>query len=100
MNKNEDKYLPLGTVVLLKGGIKKLMITGFMCLDPDNSEIIYDYSGCVYPEGFVSYNQIGLFNHDQIEEVCYMGLVNDEEKNFKESLNNILESNNNSEAKE
>ena len=30
---NYDKYLPIGTVVLLRGGTKKAMITGFCTFD-------------------------------------------------------------------
>ena len=30
MQENKDKFLPIGTVVLLKGATKRLMITGFL----------------------------------------------------------------------
>ena len=86
-----EKYLPLGTVVMLKGASKRLMITGFctMAAEEENGAM-YDYSGCMYPEGFISSDQTALFNHDQIETVYHMGLVDDEEKTFKASLNQIV----------
>ena len=90
MNQKNEKFLPIGSVVLLEGGEKKVLITGFCCTDSDNPKEVYDYSGCVYPEGFLSYDQIGLFNHDQIKEICYMGYVNEEEKVFKDQLARIL----------
>ena len=31
-----DKYLPIGTVVLLKGGTKSVMITGFCAVEGKN----------------------------------------------------------------
>ena len=65
----QDKYLPIGTVVLLKGGRKRAMITGFCSVAQENQEKIYDYSGCVYPEGYLSSNQVCLFDHDQIEKI-------------------------------
>lgn len=87
--KNE-KYLPIGTVVMLKGGQKRAMITGFCSFEDDKKEKIYDYTGCLYPEGIISHKQILLFNHDQIEKIFHLGLVDDEEKQFKEKLNELV----------
>ena len=38
----EKKYLPIGTVVLLKGGKKEVMITGY-CITPRGD--VYDKKG-------------------------------------------------------
>ena len=89
----EEKYLPIGTVVMLKGGKKRAMITGFCAISQDNQDKIYDYSGCLYPEGFISSNQTLLFDHEQIEKVYHMGLIDDEEKNFKIKLKELLNKN-------
>lgn len=86
----KEKYLPIGTVVLLKGGKKRAMITGFCSVAQDNQEKIYDYSGCVYPEGYLSSNQVCLFDHDQIEKIFFLGYEDDEEKAFKDRLNRIV----------
>ena len=48
------KYLPIGTVVLLKGGQKRLMITGFCSIPKEDKTKIYDYTGCLYPEGVLN----------------------------------------------
>ena len=85
-----EKFLPVGTVVMLKGGKKRLMITGFCMLDKNNGNKMYDYSGCLYPEGMVSSDQIALFDHSQIEKIFYTGLVDDEEKAFKAKLKEAL----------
>ncbi len=87
-----EKYLPIGTVVLLKGGRKRAMITGFCSVAQENQEKIYDYSGCVYPEGYLSSNQVCLFDHDQIEKIFFLGFEDEEEKAFKEKLNKIVSS--------
>ena len=85
-----EKYLPIGTVVLLKGGKKRAMITGFCSVAQENQEKIYDYSGCVYPEGYLSSNQVCLFDHDQIDRIFFLGYEDEEEKAFKEKLNTIV----------
>ena len=47
---NIENLLPIGSVVLLKGGVKRLMIYGVRQTDKkDNTE--YDYIGVLYPEG-------------------------------------------------
>lgn len=85
-----DKYLPIGTVVLLKGGKKRAMITGFCSVAQEDQEKIYDYSGCVYPEGYLSSNQVCLFDHDQIDKIFFLGYEDEEEKEFKDKLNQIV----------
>lgn len=91
MNNNIGrKYLPIGTVVMLKGGSKRLMITGFCSMPTDDENEMYDYAGCMYPEGFLSSDQTALFNHDQIDKIYYMGLIDDEEKAFKQSLTMLV----------
>jgi hypothetical protein len=86
---NWKKYLPIGTVLMLKGGSKRVMITGFVCNNQEDRKV-YDYSGCLYPEGILSSNNTLLFNHDQIEKVDYLGYSDEEEKEFKKKLNDLL----------
>ena len=71
----QEKFLPIGTVVMLKGGTKRLMVTGFCMYDKNNTQKMYDYCGCLYPEGMISSDQTALFDHDQI---------------FKEQLKELL----------
>ena len=87
---NEFNYLPVGTVVLLKDATKKVMITGFASVSPDTGDKVYDYSGCIFPEGFVDYDEVFVFDHNQIEEICYNGYVDDECKTFMKKLENEL----------
>lgn len=83
----DNKFLPIGTIVLLNGGSKKVMITGFCVISNDNKHKLYDYSGSLYPEGVINSNEVCLFNHEQIAEVIFKGYENEEEKVFKEELN-------------
>ena len=52
----EEKLLPIGSVVKLKNGQKRLMITGFLQMEQDEKgqKNIWDYSGCLYPEGMLT----------------------------------------------
>ena len=86
---NYEKYLPIGTVVMLKNGQKRVMITGFLCIDKNNDKNIYDYTGCLYPEGYISSDKSLLFNHDQIDKIYYLGFKDEEEEKFKQKLNEI-----------
>lgn len=88
MNENV-RFLPVGTVVRLKGGVKNIMISGFCPVSNDDKKM-YDYCACLYPEGVVSSEINFLFNHDQIEQVLFKGFVNDEETNFKTKLNDFV----------
>lgn len=91
MEKKGRKFLPIGSVVMLKNGNKRIMITGFCSMDLENSEKIWDYNGCLYPEGIIASNQSLLFDHSQIKDVYFKGLADDEEeKKFKKNLNALL----------
>lgn len=85
------KYLPIGTVVMLSGAKKRLMITGFCALSNNDKTKIWDYTGCMYPEGVLNSKQTLLFDHAQIEKVYHLGLQeDDEEKQFKKELKKNL----------
>ena len=92
MNNIGEKYLPLGTVVLLEGGAKRVMITGFATASSDDPDLIYDYAGCMYPQGFITSNQTVLFDHDQIQKIYHFGLIDPEWVEFQSNLKKFLES--------
>lgn len=81
--------LPIGSVVLLKDGVKKIMVIGYMAVDQDTPEKIYDYSGCIYPEGLLSSDQTLLFYHDQINQVFFEGYCGEEYTLFQEQLSEV-----------
>ena len=93
----KERFLPIGTVVLLKGGKKEIMITSD-CIFPNNVQIkngqeikpekkIYEYGACIYPEGILDSNTICAFNHDQIDKICYMGYETPIQKELSTLLN-------------
>lgn len=71
-------YLPLGTIVRLQGGSKRLMIYGRVQKLPNGKE--YDYLGVPYPEGFIHPDKSFVFNHHAIEEVVHLGFVDEEDE--------------------
>ena len=92
----KDNLLPIGTVVLLKGGSKKLMITGYSSKDPDSGKV-YDYNSCIFPEGIME-EVYSLFNHNQIEEIFYEGLKNDESTEYVNKVESLLTTKNSGKA--
>ena len=83
--------LPIGSVVLLKGGQKRLMICGRIQAREGSSKI-YDYSACYYPEGMAQESELYFFDHDAVEIVFFIGFQDREELVFRnEFLANLGE---------
>lgn len=90
-----DKYLPIGSVVILKEAKKRVMITGYCAVDNDNPEKVFDYSACLFPEGILSSSQLGLFNHEQIDKIIFLGLEDEEVTAFTSKIKEALGKQNN-----
>ncbi|MDR0266681.1 DUF4176 domain-containing protein [Paenibacillus sp.] len=85
---HEKTLLPLGSVVLLKGAQKKLMIYGRKQIQME-SNTLYDYLGVVFPEGYIDPNYTFLFNHGDINKIEFVGFSNDEEEKFHKLLEEV-----------
>ena len=85
-------YLPLGSVVLLKGATQKLLIIG-RGLQAKNEEtgkaFFFDYSGVPYPQG-QNGEQVMYFNIDMIAKVFHEGYTDDDDKIITDSINEYL----------
>lgn len=79
-------YLPIGSVVLLKNGTKRIMIYGRKQLAADTGEE-FDYVACLYPEGNINDDYTFLFNEENIAEVVFTGFADEEEEAFRNVLN-------------
>ena len=75
------EYLPLGSIVILVDGEKKIMIYGRRQLAVKNQQI-YDYVACLYPEGNISEEYTYLFNHSDIKEIIFRGYSDADEEKF------------------
>lgn len=80
------KYLPLGSVVLLKNATHQISIIGFCLVDKEKGNRQYDYVGVFYPEGFLTKDSILCFDHDDIDKIFSVGYSDEKEKEFKKSL--------------
>ena len=84
------KFLPIGSVGLLKEGKKKIMICGRLQVSADTNRI-YDYCGCLYPEGILKHDELILFQHDSIERVYFIGFQDQEGLEFDEYVTRKVE---------
>lgn len=96
----KERFLPIGSIVLLKGGTKELMITGYCIVSEDalnnkaanpSNVRIYDYSACTYPEGFVRTDINILFDHENIEKVLFEGYRTPSQEQLSKDLNDNFE---------
>lgn len=84
------KLLPIGSIVLLKEGTKKLMVFGVRQTDA-KSVREYDYSGVLYPEGNLGNETWFLFDDENIAEVCFRGYEDEERTEFLERLSDFYD---------
>ena len=92
-----DKFLPIGTVVILQEGKKPIMIIGYKISSVDNSYIlkgtdvisdkVFDYCAVLYPEGLINSQNFILFDHNSIKEIIFKGFVSDDSKKLNSFLN-------------
>lgn len=82
---NFEKYLPMGTVVLLNKGTKKIMIFGRKQKKVDSDEQ-FDYIAHLYPEGNIKQDMAILFNHEDIREVVHLGYADEDEEIFQRAF--------------
>lgn len=75
-------YLPIGTVVSLKDGTKKLMIFGIVQTVEEQDGKEYDYIGVPYPEGNLGQDFQYLFNHKDVREIYFRGFEDIERQEF------------------
>lgn len=83
-------FLPLGSVVQVKGNSKKLMvISRGLTVPQDGVQCYVDYGGCLYPEGLIG-DVVFYFNHDDVEHVVHKGYADAEDGELLEALGKDL----------
>lgn len=91
---NINNYLPIGSIVLLKEGNKKLMIFGIMQSEQNEKESQeYDYIAVPYPEGNMGQDYQYLFNSEDIDTIVSRGYEDKEREEFLEKLTDYLKNN-------
>lgn len=81
-----NNCLSIGSIVILKGGYKKIMIYGRQQYQLTESRILWDYVGCLYPEGFISDDYNVFFNQEEIQDIIHFGYEDAEEIEFKKKI--------------
>ncbi|MFU2181734.1 DUF4176 domain-containing protein [Streptococcus pluranimalium] len=85
--------LPIGSIVYLKEGSRKLMVLNRgALLEQSGEKLLFDYSGCIYPVGLDA-ERILYFNEENIDKVVYEGFKDDEETRYQELYTEWLEIN-------
>lgn len=96
---NIKNLLPIGSVVILKGGRKKIMIIGVKQTDLKTQKE-YDYLAVPYPEGFLTADCTFFIDESAIEKVFFRGYEDEERNLFIDKLNEYYEEFDNSENQE
>ncbi len=87
VNEEELDFLPVGSVVRCKGSKQNVVIVARALLANDKNEqtVYFDYGAFYYPQGLVNQNVL-YFQRDAIEEVVFVGYINDSEKQIVQQL--------------
>lgn len=85
-------YLPLGSVVYLEGGSRKVMIIsrGLIVRNGDGVAF-FDYSGVPYPQGLID-EHVAHFQHESIVKVVFEGFKDSDDEMAVNAINKYLES--------
>lgn len=81
----EKTFLPIGSIISLKEGKRKIMIIGINQLAKENNKK-YDYVAVLYPYGYLNSQELLLFNNDKIDKIYYKGYEDEEMINFYEDV--------------
>ena len=76
-------FLPLGSVVILKGSVKKLLVVSRGSMVEGD---FFDYGAFLYPEGMIDSN-IAYFNRGDILKVVFEGYADADDELVVEILN-------------
>lgn len=87
----QTKLLPIGSVVLIGDSVKKVMIIGVAQMEAENEGKIWDYAGVIFPEGYLSADEVYLFDNEQITEVYALGYQDAEQMEFRENAEIALQ---------
>lgn len=84
-------YLPLGSIVIVNGGIRKYVIVARgIQVKIDGKEHLFDYGGCRYPEGMVG-DQMMYFQHSNIEKVIFTGYSDEDNELMVKNIQNAVQ---------
>ena len=84
-------FLPLGSIIIVQGGIRKTMIIARgLAANIDGETKTFDYGGCLYPEGLLG-DSLLYFNHKDIAKVVFEGFQDEDNVMMVENINKWFE---------
>lgn len=84
------ELLPVGSIVLLEGASKKSVIMGILQKNEEQPDMVYDYLGVPYPEGYMGPGSSYLFQHEHIAEVIAKGYEDEDRKKMMDLVGELL----------
>lgn len=84
-------YLPIGSIVKMKGSKQKVMVTGLQSIRATEPNRVYDYIGVIYPMGYLSSAYQVLFDNEEIEETVFVGYSDELRDRYIELLSEASE---------
>lgn len=85
-----EGLLPVGSVVLLQQGKHRVMIIGYCQKLISQPDQVYDYVGCLFPEGYINAEKNYLFNREQIDKVYHVGYQTDGQFAFAQKMEDAI----------
>lgn len=85
-----SELLPIGSVVLIGNSKRKVMIVGVCQKGGKNPDTIWDYTGVIFPEGYLDSEKMFLFNREQISHVYALGYQDEEQMEFKKKAEAVI----------
>lgn len=85
-----QRMLPIGSIVTLKEGKRRLMIMGRLHQRLSDGKV-FDYAGCLYPEGFSGEKDYYLFDHLHIDTIWFKGYQDAEENQYRSWMEEALQ---------
>lgn len=83
-------YLPVGSIVQLKGAVNKAVIIGVLHTDPSEPNRIYDYAVVAYPVGYLSSGEVYLKDKEDITQIYYLGYVTDDQISLNKRIQEVM----------
>lgn len=84
------KFLPLGSIVVIKGGVKKFMIVARgLGVNVGEKSSYFDYGACMYPEGMMD-DKMMYFQHEDITKTVFEGFSDEDDRLMVDDINEAL----------
>lgn len=81
------RLLPLGTVLKLdQESAEKVMIISRLVRKEKEEDQMWDYCGCIVPQGINNQSELKFFNHSDVRQLLFIGFQDEEELKYSTAL--------------